>query len=218
MGNTWDIAIALGDLGDVSHALGDEAAARRLYAESLALWQELGDERGIAQGLEGFASLAAAESRPERVVRLLGAARAMRERIDEPSSPSRRASLERLSEAARAALGEQACAAAWAAGRAMPPEQAAVEALADREVAPTGRTPRVASALGPESAAGPNTLTTREREVAALVARGLSNRQIAEELVVAERTVHAHIGNILGKLGFRSRAQIAAWAVEQGLV
>jgi DNA-binding NarL/FixJ family response regulator len=61
-------------------------------------------------------------------------------------------------------------------------------------------------------------ITAREREVAALAARGLSNRQIAEELIVAERTVHAHVGSILGRLGFRSRAQIAAWAVEQGLV
>jgi DNA-binding CsgD family transcriptional regulator/tetratricopeptide (TPR) repeat protein len=216
--NTWDIGIALGDLGDVSHALGDEAAARELYAESLALWQELGDERGIAQSLEGFATVAAAESRPERAVRLLGAARAMRERIDEASSPSRRASLERLLEAARAAMGEEACGAAWAAGHAMPPQEAVVEALADRESAPAARTPRVASAMSRESAARLDILTTRELEVAALVARGLSNRQIADELVVADRTVHAHIGNILGKLAFRSRAQIAAWAVEQGLV
>jgi DNA-binding NarL/FixJ family response regulator len=60
-------------------------------------------------------------------------------------------------------------------------------------------------------------LTPREREVATLVARGLANRAIAEALVVGERTVETHVGNILGKLGFSSRAQIAAWAVECGL-
>ncbi|MFN8539868.1 MAG: AAA family ATPase [Thermomicrobiales bacterium] len=60
-------------------------------------------------------------------------------------------------------------------------------------------------------------LTAREREVAALLAGGRSNRDIAAELSLSERTVGAHIGNILGKLGFASRAQIAVWAVEQGL-
>ena len=60
-------------------------------------------------------------------------------------------------------------------------------------------------------------LTPRERQVAALVAQGKSNREIAEELVLSERTVENHVGNILSKLGFGSRAQIAAWAVEKGL-
>jgi DNA-binding CsgD family transcriptional regulator/tetratricopeptide (TPR) repeat protein len=58
-------------------------------------------------------------------------------------------------------------------------------------------------------------LTQREREVATLVARGLANRAIADELVVSERTVESHVTNILGKLGFSSRAQIAAWATRQ---
>ncbi len=60
-------------------------------------------------------------------------------------------------------------------------------------------------------------LTAREREVAALIARGKTNREIAEALVVGEATVETHVGNILGKLGFGSRAQVAAWAVENGL-
>ena len=60
-------------------------------------------------------------------------------------------------------------------------------------------------------------LTEREREVVALVAQGKSNRALAEELVVSERTIAKHIENILSKLGFSSRSQIAAWAVEKGL-
>ncbi len=60
-------------------------------------------------------------------------------------------------------------------------------------------------------------LSAREREVAALVAQGKSNREIATDLVVSERTAEAHVSNILGKLGFTTRAQIAAWAVEKGL-
>ncbi len=60
-------------------------------------------------------------------------------------------------------------------------------------------------------------LSAREREVAALVAQGKTNREIAEHLVVSERTAEAHVSNILGKLGFTTRALIAAWAVEKRL-
>jgi non-specific serine/threonine protein kinase len=60
-------------------------------------------------------------------------------------------------------------------------------------------------------------LTRREREVARLLSQGKSNREIAEALVISERTVENHVGNILGKLGFDSRAQAAVWAVEKGL-
>src|SRR5579859_6688856 len=60
-------------------------------------------------------------------------------------------------------------------------------------------------------------LSAREREVAALVAQGKTNREIADHLVVSERTAEAHVSNILGKLGFTTRAQIAAWAIETGL-
>jgi pimeloyl-ACP methyl ester carboxylesterase/DNA-binding CsgD family transcriptional regulator len=61
-------------------------------------------------------------------------------------------------------------------------------------------------------------LTAREREVASLLAQGKSNREIADALVVTERTVEGHVSNILSKLGFRSRAQISAWAVDKGLI
>src|SRR5438445_548433 len=60
-------------------------------------------------------------------------------------------------------------------------------------------------------------LTGREREIAALIARGKANREIAETLVLSERTVEYHVSNILAKLGAASRAQIAAWATERGL-
>jgi DNA-binding CsgD family transcriptional regulator len=60
-------------------------------------------------------------------------------------------------------------------------------------------------------------LTEREREVAALVAQGKSNREIADQLVVSERTVESHVANILFKLGFAARTQVAAWVVEVGL-
>jgi non-specific serine/threonine protein kinase len=60
-------------------------------------------------------------------------------------------------------------------------------------------------------------LTRRERQVAACIARGLSNRQIAAELVITTSTTERHVANILNKLAMRSRAQIAAWAAAHGL-
>jgi DNA-binding NarL/FixJ family response regulator len=60
-------------------------------------------------------------------------------------------------------------------------------------------------------------LTAREREIAALIAQGKSNREMAEELVISETTAERHVANILSKLGFNSRTQIAVWAVGKGL-
>jgi non-specific serine/threonine protein kinase len=76
--------------------------------------------------------------------------------------------------------------------------------------------PRVQRSRGQISEVRPDSLLTEpEREVAAFVARGMTNRQIAAELVVTERTVAAHIEHILDKLGFASRTQIGVWAVAQ---
>jgi DNA-binding NarL/FixJ family response regulator len=64
---------------------------------------------------------------------------------------------------------------------------------------------------------GAEPLTEREREVLRLVARGLSNKAIAESLAITERTARTHVSNILGKLGLASRTQAALYAVEHGL-
>ena len=57
-------------------------------------------------------------------------------------------------------------------------------------------------------------LTRRERQIAALVAEGMSNKEIAATLTISERTAEGHVERILGKLGFRSRSQIVAWHIE----
>jgi DNA-binding NarL/FixJ family response regulator len=79
----------------------------------------------------------------------------------------------------------------------------------------------IASALNPDTSMETRDafdgLTERERQVATLVAQGNSNRVIADTLVVSERTIEKHIDNVLSKLGFTSRSQIAVWAVERGL-
>jgi DNA-binding CsgD family transcriptional regulator len=93
------------------------------------------------------------------------------------------------------------------------------QALRDNFIREAGALMPLGSRLSPRRAAKRefSGLTAREREVAAYVAQGMSNRAIADILVVGERTVETHISNILQKLGFTSRAQIAAWAVEKGL-
>ena len=119
--------------------------------------------------------------------------------------PTRAASLEKL----RADLGEHGFRAAWSAGRQLSVHDAIATAFAgvpDREL----HSP--AAAAG--EAAG---LTTRERQVAALVPLGLSNRQIAERLVIGERTVESHVSHLLAKLHLPSRTRLASWATEAGL-
>jgi DNA-binding NarL/FixJ family response regulator len=102
----------------------------------------------------------------------------------------------------RRRLGASHFAGAAAAGRAMSLEQAVAEAMA-LPIKP-------AAALKAKRAAG--SVTRRENEVAALIARGYSNRQIAAALFITEHTVESHVENIFNKLGFGARTQIAAWA------
>ena len=113
----------------------------------------------------------------------------------------------------RAGLGDAAFGVAFDDGRAMTLDQAVEYALTDTAVT----APDAGGAGAGRAGAKPSPLTAREREVAALVARGLTNREIAAALVVTERTAETHVQNILNKLGFSSRSQVAAWTVEEGL-
>jgi non-specific serine/threonine protein kinase len=212
LGERPTVALVLDGLGEVAIAGGDFAAARERFAESLALYREMGSPRGVGIALSGFAALAAAEWRAERAVRLAGAATAMHEAGGDALEPIRRRGSEGWLAEARRALGEAGAAAAWAAGRAMPPEAAVADALA-ADPAPAPGAPR-----GRGRGRGDGSpLTPREREVARLVAQGASNRRIAETLVISERTAEAHLANILAKLGLATRVQLAAWAVAHRL-
>ena len=73
------------------------------------------------------------------------------------------------------------------------------------------------SSHGPDAIAGAGPLSRREREVAGLVAAGMTNREIAQRLFIAERTAEGHVERIRNKLSVRSRTEVAAWAVEQRL-
>jgi predicted ATPase/DNA-binding CsgD family transcriptional regulator len=205
------VGYALRLLGHVRLAQGDLNGAAALYADSLGV-------RGVPtfvtiECLEGLAGVAAGRGQHQRAARLLGAADVMRDTIGFPRVAPDRDHYERLVGAVRAGLGEAAFGTAVAQGRAMGLDDAVAYALAD-----SGAERREGAVMGRGTAVkdqGP--LTAREREVAALIARGLTNREIATKLVISERTADAHVQHILDKLGFGSRAQIAAWAVEHGL-
>jgi non-specific serine/threonine protein kinase len=117
----------------------------------------------------------------------------------------------------RERLGESAFSGAWAEGRAMVFEEVVEYALAI--TAPTDPEMPDTAPDAADLAGVPHTvhLTSREREVAELIVQGRTNREIAEALVLSERTVDSHVRNIMGKLEINSRAQLAAWAVRHGL-
>jgi DNA-binding NarL/FixJ family response regulator len=105
---------------------------------------------------------------------------------------------------------------AWAEGAALSLDRAAQIALDGVDRASTGQA-RFEASASRRPGQDADRLSPREREVAALVARGLSNREIAAELVLTVGSAANYVKRILSKLGFRSRAQIAVWAAERGL-
>ena len=158
-----------------------------------------------------MAGAAGTQGQAQRAARLWGAAEALREDIGVPLQPEDRKLLDPHLAAARSSLGEAAWQATLAEGRVMTPEQAIEYSLsAEEPVSP----PPVARRPGGGAAA----LTPREEEVAVLVSRGLTNRQIASELSISEHTVATHIAKILKKLGLSSRSRLSAWVAERGSI
>jgi predicted ATPase/DNA-binding CsgD family transcriptional regulator len=207
----------LHNLGAVAHHRGDTARALDLFKRSLIERKKEGEKEGMAEALAGLAGVAAEMGQPLRTARLFGAAESLREAIPLPIRPYNRAPYDRYLPMARAQLDEAAFNAAWVEGRAMTLEQVTEYALTDA-MPPPDVTLQI-DVLSPSRAAKRafGGLTAREREIAALIAQGKSNRAIANELVVGVKTVEAHITRILDKLGFASRAQIAGWAISRGL-
>jgi hypothetical protein len=122
----------------VAASRGDPGRATGYLCESLAVRRELGERLGIAECLEGLAAVADGTGQPDRAARLLGAAGTLREAIGAPLPPVDRPAHEAAVQATRGLLGEAAFAAAWAAGRALPLEQAVAEALAGEPVGADG--------------------------------------------------------------------------------
>jgi DNA-binding CsgD family transcriptional regulator len=207
----------LANLGHVTLRRGDVDGAAAVFAESLAGFQVLRRPRGVAQCLTGLAGVAAARHDLLRAARLLGAVRELLEPLGDRLDSSDRAEFDRHEATVRARLGPVAFARAHDEGRALPPAQALAIAARSGPATPAERPVSGSSLAACEEKEYIQSLTPREREVAALVARGHSDPEIARVLGISAHTAENHVKHIRTKLGARSRARIAAWATANGL-
>ncbi len=189
-------------LGHVRLDLGQHQAALEMFTEAVRRTGASGERFWLIRALEGMARWVA-PSNPIAAVRLAGATDAQRHLLGTVPWPSERRYMQTWLGGARQELGATSFQDVWAEGHSLSLAAAAslAEALSVEPLAP------VASALSP-----------RELEVAVLLAGGLTNKQIAADLVVSPATVRSHVEHILAKLDLRSRAQIAVWVSQQGLL
>lgn len=191
-----DLAFAhcAADLGRLHLARHDPLSARAPLARCLRVGFTSGRRIAVARALEALAELALAEEESSRAAALAGVAADLRTSLDRPSAET-----VRLRSAVERRVGAGPAAQAWNAWRSLPLEQIRDRALAFPR--PQGARP-----------SGPDSLTPREREIATLAERGLSNREIAEELTISQATAARHIANIFRKLSISSRTQLTGWA------
>jgi predicted ATPase/DNA-binding CsgD family transcriptional regulator len=207
-GESLHRANALMALGLDAWRRGDPVRAVELQRSALEIKLGLDDPLSTAVGLDALAWGVGALGQHKRAAHMLGAAEVLWD-----STGSSLATLfsdlvgdhDKSVAAARAALGEQAYAAAFRRGRQMPLDQVLDQAEHTRRSTRSGQA----------DAGGAGSLTSREKEIAGLLAQGLSNKAIAKSLVIAQRTAETHVGNVLVKLGLTSRSQVAAWVAEQ---
>src|SRR5215469_11297711 len=202
IGEQWMRATALSKGLSIEYwRQGRFAEAAECQKQSLKLMRALDDRSGAPLSIELLAWIASAEGHAERAACLFGASKATwgawPATLPEPFQTART----KAETAARDRLGETAYAAAFGRGTQMNFADAIAYALEEK---PSARTRQSSVREG---------LSRRELEIAALVAEGLSNKQIAARLVIGQRTAETHIENIMNKLGVNTRAQVAAWAV-----
>ncbi|MFE3289392.1 protein kinase [Rhodococcus sp. NPDC059234] len=184
----------------------EPARAVALIDQAVRLFRSVDDSFGSAPCLECLAWIAAAGDAYPRAAVLLGCAQAMRRTGGVPNIalPSLREFHDACERRTRQALGPKSFDANYRKGESASFGEAVAYVLAE-----TTEPPRPSAAK--EKAA----LTRRELQVAGLVAEGLTNSAVAAKLVISQRTAEGHVEHILAKLGFTSRAQIAAWVVER---
>ncbi len=201
-GERYDTSNMLMNVGINAIARGEFENATALLRQSLSLKQGLGSLAYTAITEEALASAAALGRDYVRAATVLGSARSVWELVGAGSGFSplsqRRAQVE---EEAKGALGAHTFDAALRRGRALSLDDGIAFALG----APLSRD------LSARATEATGALTARESQVAALVAQGLSDREIAEKLVISKRTAEGHVAKSLMKLGFTSRGQLAVW-------
>jgi predicted ATPase/DNA-binding CsgD family transcriptional regulator len=199
----WCAAMARWVEALVQWQLGRAARARTHARDVLRLKAPFGDRMGMAMSMEVVAWAESDTGHAEEAARLLGAVRAGLDSIGAGLFAHLHEDHERCLARTREALGEPAYGEALAEGAALRFDDAVALALGRRTPAPPS----------PGRPGDEARLTPREREIAALVAEGLTDREIAERLVVARRTAEGHVSHILGKLNLTSREQLAVWVL-----
>jgi predicted ATPase/DNA-binding CsgD family transcriptional regulator len=198
------IALVTADLGDIARECGDFTKALACYREALTLHDAKFENRWVTDLLDRIALVAIATGEPESAARLFGAAAGRRERLGlHFDVPSDRLAVERGGLTARAKLGDERYAALYRFGRAATLEDIAAVAFAVRSSRPV--TPALAG------------LTAREKEILPYLVAGMTDREIAERLVLGRRTVESHVARILAKLGVTTRTAAAGAAIAAGL-
>jgi predicted ATPase/DNA-binding CsgD family transcriptional regulator len=206
-GAEWSRTYALWVIGVGKWRQGDRLEATVAIRDALRMQRSFGELRGsAAYCLEMLAWAAAREGQSQQAARLLGAATAASRRPS-PWPTVRgylRAEHTRCVERARTALGEERFLVGFRQGIELNVDQATDYVLQERaEPSPPARHAR------------PAVLTTREHQVTELVGRGLSNKDIAADLVISQRTAEGHVQRILAKLGLTSRTQLATWVTHR---
>jgi DNA-binding NarL/FixJ family response regulator len=183
----------------------------------------LGDQRSLAACLESWGGVVTLQGDARWAAQLWGAAELLRE-ASGPSSlftliitPDERAAASQMRARVRAELGEQTFAQALAQGHAMTPAQA-LSAQGHTMLADHPQGPGIADRQPVPSPSATGDLTAREGEVLRLVARGLTDAQVADLLVISPRTVNAHLRTIYSKLGITSRHAATLFALEHQLL
>jgi len=220
-GDRWSRIPTLETLARVAQQRSDIEQVVVLAQDIASSYREVGNRAGLATAASVLAWAARVREDDPRAARLLGASDAVMAASGRLRTLEDQSAHDSDVALVRAALGEDAFTAAWAEGRAMTFEQAVQyilqrdgpDASAEPDAPPTAGDPNASPASPTREVPA---LTRREAEVARLLARGFSNRQIAEALVISERTADSHVYRLLGKLGVSSRAQAAVWAVRHG--
>jgi predicted ATPase/DNA-binding NarL/FixJ family response regulator len=214
LGDTQGTIRALLLLGYLSLDQKEISLASTYFGEALSLSAAINHPYVIAYSLEGLADVASVQGHALRAVRLSAVASALRTKSTAAPAALLQAKHAGYLEDTRQKLTTEAYTGAWAEGVALTLTQAMLEAT---QGLPSPATDQ-ASVVGLPSAHIPNNLTAREVEVLRLVAQGLTDSQVAEQLVLSQRTIHSHLRSIYSKLGITSRSAATRYAFEQKLV
>lgn len=206
IGDVYYLEEMLLNLGLVAMAAGDVAGSKARFIEGLRIAKQSDNRLGQSSFLRLLGVQAVTSGHPRLAAQLLGAAEAVASaagagRTDPPGLSRLEPELAQAREAAIAALGAAKFEAEYAAGKRLSRETALRLALGEMAEAEGNANEPVE--MGP--------LSKREVEVARLIAESLSNKEIGTRLFISERTVTTHVRNILNKLGFDSRVQVASW-------